>query len=63
VTVYATQRAAYGWDNQGRMTSMTTPSGSTYQYQYDAMSNLTQMTGPNSFSENATYNWAGQRSR
>ena len=48
------------WDDRGRMTSMTTPGGSSYQYSYDAMSNLSQMTG-SGISETATYNWAGQR--
>ena len=36
--------AVYAWDNQGRMTSMTMPDGDQYQYQYDAMSNLSGMT-------------------
>src|ERR1051326_7565178 len=61
--------AAYTWDNLGRMTGTTIPNGPVYQYQYDAMSNLStilqQFTGEGgpwtSPVASAQYNWAGQR--
>jgi len=46
--------------SQHRMTSMSMPFDTMYQYTYDAMSNLAGMSG-GTFSASATYNWAGQR--
>ncbi len=47
------QNASYGWDSEGRMTSMTYPGGvASYQYQYEAMGHLSGMT--DSLHSNAT---------
>src|ERR1700684_3797737 len=37
-------KATYAWDNRGRMTNMTYPSGTALAYQYDSMSRLSGMT-------------------
>jgi RHS repeat-associated protein len=37
-------KATYAWDNQGRMTNMTYPSGTALAYQYDSMSRLSGIT-------------------
>jgi YD repeat-containing protein len=47
------QNASYGWDSEGRMTSMAYPGGvASYQYQYEAMGHLNGMT--DSLHSNAT---------
>jgi RHS repeat-associated protein len=57
--------ATYAWDNQGRMTSMASPDGDQFQYQYDSMSNLSTMlqyrsdNGQWPIIASAAYNWAG----
>jgi len=40
-------QATYAWDNQGRMTNLTYPSGTALAYQYNAMSRLSAMTSSN----------------
>ena len=40
-------KATYTWDNQGRMTNLTYPSGTSLAYQYDAMGRLSTMTSSN----------------
>jgi len=51
-------QAQYTWDNVGRMTSMTYPSGPAVSYEYDEMSRAIGMTG--SMGATATYGSAGQ---
>src|SRR6202522_4543601 len=46
-SLLANLSATYAWDNQGRMTNMTYPSGPQLAYQYDAMGRLNQITSPN----------------
>ena len=36
--------ARYGWDNEGRMTSLSYPDGPQYNYQFDAMGRANAMT-------------------
>jgi YD repeat-containing protein len=43
-TTWSTLEATYGWDNEGRMTSMSNPTGNTYNYQFDAMGRVNRMT-------------------
>jgi RHS repeat-associated protein len=66
-TLLANLAATYAWDNQGRMTNMTYPSGPQLAYQYDAMGRLSQITSPNYPSNQpaavtATYTGIGQLS-
>ncbi len=57
-------QAQYAWDTQGRMTSMTYPSGAAMTYGFDAMGRpitMTQMVGSQSLQAgSATYGSAGQ---
>jgi len=57
------QTATYGWDTEGRMTSLTYP-GSTnvLAYTYDAMGHLAGMTDPigGATTASATYGTAGE---
>ncbi len=51
----------YAWDNQGRMTSMTYPSGTAMTYAFDPMGRPSTMTQNQSFTAAAaTYGSAGQ---
>jgi len=69
-SLLANLAATYAWDNQGRMTNMTYPSGPQLAYQYDAMGRLNQITSPNYPSSTqgygaavtATYTGTGQLS-
>jgi RHS repeat-associated protein len=56
------QTASYGWDNEGRMTSLIYPGGSfTATSSYNAMGQLAGMTDPaGDFSVSATYGTAGE---
>ena len=45
--LYTNLKATYAWDNQGRMTNLTYPSGTALAYQYDAMGRLSTMTSSN----------------
>ena len=56
------QTASYGWDTEGRMTSLTYPGGGfTVTSTYDAMGHLTGMTDPaGDFTVSATYGTAGE---
>jgi RHS repeat-associated protein len=56
------QTANYGWDTEGRMTSLTYPGGTfTVTSSYSAMGQLTGMTDPaGDFSVSATYGTAGE---
>jgi YD repeat-containing protein len=56
------QTASYGWDNEGRMTSLTFPGGTfTTTSSYNAMGQLAGMTDPaGDFSVSATYGTAGE---
>jgi RHS repeat-associated protein len=56
-------QAQYTWDTQGRMTSLTYPSGPTLTYGFDAMGRANAVTGSlgsRSFNGRATYGSAGQ---
>jgi RHS repeat-associated protein len=56
-------QARYMWDTQGRMTSVTYPSGPTLTYGFDAMGRANAVTGAlgsRSFNGSATYGSAGQ---
>ena len=54
-------KAQYAWDNQGRMTSMTYPSGTAMTYAFDPMGRPSTMTQNQSFTAAAaTYGSAGQ---
>jgi YD repeat-containing protein len=56
-------QAQYTWDNQGRMTSLTYPSGPTLTYGFDAMGRANAVTGTlgaRSFNGSATYGSSGQ---
>ena len=54
------QTASYGWDNEGRMTSLTYPAFTT-TYSYNAMGQLAGMTDPaGDFSVSATFGTAGE---
>ncbi len=54
-------KAQYAWDNQGRMTSMTYPSGPAMTYAFDPMGRPSTMTQNQSFTAAAaTYGSAGQ---
>ena len=53
----------YQWDNQGRMTQMTYPSGPVMNSQFDAMgrlSTITQANQPTALPTTATYGSAGR---
>ncbi len=49
------EKAQYGWDDHGRMTSMTYPSGTALTYQFDAMGRTNGMTGNGAVSASATF--------
>jgi len=53
-------QATYAWDNQGRMTNMTYPSGTALAYQYDSMSRLSGITQNGNAIATATYTAASQ---
>ena len=53
-------KATYAWDNQGRMTNQTYPSGTSLAYQYDAMSRLSGITQNGTAIATATYTAASQ---
>jgi len=54
--------ATYAWDNQGRMTNMTYPSGTALAYQYDSMGRLSGMTQNGNAIATAGYTAASQLS-
>ena len=57
-------QATYTWDNEGRMTNMTYPSGTSLNYTYDPVSRLTQIASASSgiVSVTAAYNGESQLS-
>jgi RHS repeat-associated protein len=60
---YLDLQGQYAWDNQGRMTQMTYPSGPVMNYQFDAMgrvSTIMQANQPTYLPTTATYGSAGQ---
>jgi hypothetical protein len=54
--------AAYGWDNEGRLASLTPPGAGAKQYvnSYDAMGRLTSMTEAGTTVATASYGPVGR---
>jgi YD repeat-containing protein len=55
-------QATYAWDNQGRLTNLTYPSGTALAYQYDSMGRLSGMTQSGNAIATAGYTAASQLS-
>jgi RHS repeat-associated protein len=50
----------YGYDNLGRLTSLTDPQGKSLGFGYDAEDDLTEITRPNAVTTTNVYNEAGR---